>query len=244
MSDGTDGASATELAVGNAQTYMNNARQYAAQANSAATTASNFAQAAATAAKTTATQVAALLALVSGAGLVPESIEDTDAMGFGRLGQLYSVSYAMLKKELQAGMLHGENNLSDVANPAAALAALGGVAQSSIKSSLVTNASNGPTVSTAFCFTPGTDGFLTVLSQGGAAGTNAVSVSLVIAVDTVEGATLLNSNSNSNGSYNIASFSAQFAVTALVPVTVVIKQSAPSSSTQSNLSSFFIYLPS
>lgn len=241
MSDGTDAAS---LAAGSAQTSMNNALQYATQASSAAATASNAAMTATQAAQAAMQNAGALLALLSGTGLVPQEIREDDALGFGRGGQLYSVTYSMLKKELQANMVLAANNLTDVADAAQALQNLGGVAQSSIKSSLVTNNSNSGSVSTAFSFTPGTDGLLTVLSQGGSGGTNAVSVSLVIAVASVEGATLLNSNTNSNGSYNLANFSAQFEVSAGVPVTVVITQTAPQNTTQSNLSSFFIYLPS
>jgi hypothetical protein len=243
MTAGTDGVSA-QLASGNAQTYMNNAQQYATQASAAAATASNAAQTAASAAQAATNLAASLLALLSGTALVPQSVNDTDAIGLARGGQLLSLSYGELRDDIQDGLLQASNNLEDVESPTEALCNLGGVASNSIKSSLVTNTSNDETVSTVFSFTPGTDGLLTVISQGGSGGTNAVSVPLEIAVASATGASLLNSNCNSNGSYNIATFTAQFEVTAGEAVTVTITQTAPANTTQSNLSSFFIYLPS
>lgn len=243
MSDGTDGLSAVQLAAGNAQTYMNNAQQYATQASNAAATASNAAFTAAQTAQTLSHQLAQLMALLAGTNTELSEIEDSDSIGIAREGQLFSATYATLKSLLQSGLLESTNDLSDIADPATALANLGGVASNSIKSSLVTNFTAGTTVANTFSFTPGADGYLTVIGQGGSAGTTSPSVELDIEVTKSIGATLLNSDCNGNGTYNLAVFTAQFSVTKGVPVTVTVTQTAPPGTNSNNLSAFFIYLP-
>lgn len=243
MSDGTDALSAVQLAEGNAQTYMNNAQSYATQASGAAAVASGAAATAAQAAQSATQQAAALLSWLGGTAQLLTKFKDTDSIGFARMGQLYSVSYAALKMDIQSGLVQAVNNLEDVAEPTLALANLGGVAKSSVKSSLVSNRTTTPSVSTTFSFTPGTDGFLSSISNGGSAGSSSPSMGLDIAVTTTTGCTLLNSQQNGTGSYDFGALFAQFSVQAGVPVTVTITQTAPPGTSNSNLSSLFIYLP-
>ncbi len=243
MSDGTDGASAVTLAAGNAQTYMNNARQYATQASSAAATASTAASTASDIAQLFALQSAGIMALITGDSPPLQAFESTDVLTVVRSGQLYSVPYAAVLAAFETLFLQAENNLSDLSNAEQALSYLGGTPLNSIKSSLVTNTTGTSVVSTSFSFTPGTDGYLTVLSQGGSGGTNAVSVALDIEVTVSSGCTLLNSQQNNNGSFNLGLLSAQFSVTAGQAVTITITQTAPEGTTNNALSSFFIYLP-
>jgi hypothetical protein len=243
MSDTPDGASAAQLAAGNAQSYMNNAQSYATQASSAAATASSAALAATHTADALSQQLAIVMALLAGTSPELGALEDTDAVGIGREGQLYNAPYSVLRDLIRAGRLDATNNLSDVEDSAAALANLGGVASSSIKSSMVTNQTTSETVSCSFSFTPGTDGFLSIIAQGGSAGTTSPAVELVISVAKSVGATLLNSDCNGNGTYNLAVFTAQFMVKKGVPVTLTLTQTAPPGTNTNNLSAFFIYLP-
>lgn len=242
MSDGTDGVSA-QLAAGNAQTYMNNAQSYATQASGAAVAASNAALAATQTAQALSQQLGQLMALLAGTNIELSTLEDEDLVAVAREGQLFNAPYATLKGLIQAGLAQVENNLSDLQDPAQALANLGGVPSTSIKSSLVTNATASETVSATFSFTPGTDGFLSIIAQGGSAGTTSASVELDIEVTTSVGATLLNSDCNGNGTYNLAVFTAQLAVKKGIPVTVSLTQTAPAGTNTNNLSAFFIYLP-
>jgi hypothetical protein len=243
MSDDTDGVSAAQLAAGNAQTYMNNAQSYATQASGSAAVASGAAATAAQAAQSATQQAAALLSWLGGTAQLLDQFKDTDSIGFARAGQLYSVNYSALKTDIQSGLLQAKNDLEDVADPSAALANLGGVGQGSVKSSLVSNTTTSASVSTTFSFTPGSDGLLSSISNGGSAGSSTPSLGLDIEVTTTQGCTLLNSQGNGTGSYNFASFFAQFSVKAGVPVTVTITQTAPPGTSNSNLSSLFIYLP-
>jgi hypothetical protein len=242
MSDGSD-VSAAQLAAGNAQTYQNNAQQYATQASSSAAIASGAANQAAQAAQSATQNAAVLLALVSGAGTAITQLRDTDALGVVRTGQLYSVSYSTLKASLQDGLLQASNNLDDVEDAQTALTNLGGVARNSIKSSLVTNSSTDTTVSTTFSFTPGQDGVLSVLAQGGSNGSTEPAVELVIATTVTTGCALENDQCNGNGSYQLACYSAQYTVTAGVPVTVTVTQTGPAGTSSNTLASLFIYLP-
>jgi hypothetical protein len=244
MSDGSDGVSAAQLASGAAQTYMNNAQQYATQASSSAATASSAAASAANIAELFATQSAGIMALITGDAPGVQTFQDEDVLTIVRNGKLYSVPYAAVLAVFEALFLQASNNLDDVPEPATALNNLGGVSKNSIKSSLVANTTGSETVSTSFSFTPGTNGVLTVLSQGGSGGTNAVSVGLNIGITQMVGATLLTNQQNNNGSFNLGIFNAQFTVTAGVPVTVTITQTAPTGTTSNQLSSLFIYLPS
>jgi hypothetical protein len=244
MSDGSDGVSAAQLASGAAQTYMNNAQQYATQASSSAATASSAAASAAGIAELFATQSAGIMALITGDAPGVQTFEDNDILTIVRNGKLYSVPYAAVLAVFEALFLQVTNNLDDVPEPATALNNLGGVSKSSIKSSLVANTSSSETVSTSFSFTPGTDGVLTILSQGGSGGTNAVSVGLDIGVTQMVGATLLTNQQNNNGSFNLGIFNAQFSVKAGVAVNLTVTQTAPTGTTSNQLSSLFIYLPS
>jgi hypothetical protein len=244
MSDGTDGASAADLAAGNAQTYMNNAQQYATQASTSAATASQAAATASNIAQLFAAQSAGIQALITGDAPPVKAFQDTDVLTIVRAGKLYSVPYAVILSVFEALFLQAGNNLEDVQNPAEALSNLGGVAANSVKSSLVSNTSSSETVSTSFSFTPGANGLLTILSQGGSGGTNAISVGPQIAVSQAVGCTLINSLSNNSGSFNLGIMSAQYSVTKGVPVTITVTQTAPTNTTSSSLSSFFIYLPS
>jgi hypothetical protein len=234
----------TDLAAGSAQVYMNNAQQYAMQASGAAATASAAAATATEIAALFAQQSAEVQALVTGSSPPVEEFKDDDILTVVRNGKLYSVPYAAILAVFESIFTQQSNNLADVADPVEALSNLGGVSSSSVKSSLVSNTSSDSVVSTSFSFTPGTDGRLTILSQGGSGGTNAVSVGLDIEVTQAIGCTLINSQSNNNGSFNLGIMSAQYAVSAGVPVNVTVKQTAPSGTTASQLSSFFIYLPS
>jgi hypothetical protein len=224
MSDGSD-VSAAQLAAGNAQTYQNNAQQYATQASSSAAIASGAANQAAQAAQSATQNAAVLLALVSGAGTAITQLRDTDALGVVRTGQLYSVSYSTLKASLQDGLLQASNNLDDVEDAQTALTNLGGVARNSIKSS------------------PGQDGVLSVLAQGGSNGSTEPAVELVIATTVTTGCALENDQCNGNGSYQLACYSAQYTVTAGVPVTVTVTQTGPAGTSSNTLASLFIYLP-
>jgi hypothetical protein len=244
MSDGSDGVSAAQLAEGAAQTYMNNAQQYATQASSSAAAASSAAATASNIAELFATQSAGIMALITGDAPGVQTFEDDDVLTIVRNGKLYSVPYAAVLAVFETIFLQVSNNLSDIADPAEALANLGGVAANSVKSSLVANTSSSETVATSFCFTPGADGVLTILSQGGSSGTNAVSVGLDIEVTAMKGATLTASQQNNNGSFNLGIFNAQYEVTANTPVSITVTQTAPSGTTASQLSSLFIYLPS
>lgn len=234
----------TDLAAGNAQTYMNNAQQYATQASNAAATASAAAATAAQQAALLSQQSAGIMALITGDSPPVEEFQDNDILTIVRNGKLYSVPYAAILAVFETIFLQAQNNLSEVEDPVQALSNLGGVASNSIKSSLVSNTSSDSVVSTSFSFTPGTDGRLTILSQGGSGGTNAVSVGLDIEVTLATGCTLINSQSNNNGSFNLGIMSAQYAVEAGVPVNITVTQTAPANATASQLSSFFIYLPS
>lgn len=242
MSDGTDDVSA-QLAAGNAQTYMNNAQSYALQASNAAASASNAALSAAQTAQALSQQLSQLMALLAGTNVELQDLEPEDSIAVAREGQLFNAPYGMLKGLIQTGLLQAANNLQDLDDPAAALAALGGVASTSIKSSLVTNSNSSETVSTSFSFTPGTDGFLSIIAQGGSAGTTSPAIELDIEVSKSVGATLLNSDCNGNGTYNLAVFTAQFVVQKGVAVNITLTQTAPPGTNTNNLSAFFIYLP-
>lgn len=244
MSDGTDGVSAAELAAGNAQTYMNNAQQYATQASTSAATATTAAATASQIAQLFAAQSAGIQALITGDAPGLDTFQPTDVLTIVRSGKLYSVPYEAILGVFEALFLQAESNLKDVADPAKALSNLGGIAANSVKSSLVSNTSSNETVSTSFSFTPGSDGLLTILSQGGSAGTNAVSVGLQIAVSQAIGCTFVDGQANNSGSFNLGVMSAQYAVTKGVPVNITVTQTAPANTTNSSLSSFFIYLPS
>jgi hypothetical protein len=225
----------------NAQNYLNSASRFATNAGNSASAASNSATTATNAAATATAAAALVDGFVTGSETDAGALQDDDGFAVARDGVLHSTKLSVMAESMRAGLLNAENNLNDVADAAEALANVGGAPLAGFLSQLVTASSTSSlTVSTTFSFTPTVDGKVAVMAQGGAYGYTTGSMSQEFT--TVNGATSLGSQGNTSAS-NLAMTSAQFAVTAGVPVTLTLSQTAPTGTSSNQMASLFIFLP-
>jgi hypothetical protein len=225
----------------NAQNYLNSASRFATNAGNSASAASNSATTATNAAATATAAAALVDGFVTGSETDAGVLQDDDSFAVARGGVLHSTKLSAMAQSMRDGLLNAENNLSDVGDSAEALANVGGAPLAGFLSQLVTASSTSSlTVSTTFSFTPTVDGKVAVLAQGGAYGYTTGSMSQEFT--TVTGAMNLGSQGNASAS-NLATTSAQFAVTAGVPVTLTLSQTAPTGTSNNQMASLFIFLP-